>query len=103
MNGTGGLLLYRRASFRLTFYGPTGLYLDGRGNLYVADTLNMMIRRLQGNFVALDFKPPVRQFDKSTPMSQTIENDGNTPFDLTAFALDANIRAGRCHDDLQHG
>jgi sugar lactone lactonase YvrE len=89
VNGRGAYY-YSGAFLPITFYGPTGLYLDGSGNLYVADTLNMIVREFQGNFVALDFKTPVRQFDKSTPMSQTIENDGNAPLDLTAFALDAN-------------
>ena len=45
----------------------------------------MVVRELQGNFAVLYYKPPVRQFDKSTPMSQTVENDGNLALDLTAF------------------
>ena len=71
-------------------YGPTGLYLDGRGNLFVADTLSMVVREVQGNFASLYDKTAVRQFDKYKPMSQTVENDGNLPLDLTAMVAGTN-------------
>jgi sugar lactone lactonase YvrE len=74
----------------VSFYGPTGLYADGKGNLFVADTLNMVVREVQGNFVALTVATPVRQYDKSTPVSQSVENDGNAALDLTAITPDAN-------------
>jgi hypothetical protein len=70
-----------------TLYGPTGLYLDGSGDLYIADTLNMLVREVQGNFVALNFPAPVRQGSASSPQSQPVENDGNAPLDLTTIAV----------------
>ncbi len=43
-----------------SFTDRSGSYLDGSGNLYVADTLDMVVREIQGNFAALDFTTPVR-------------------------------------------
>jgi len=72
-------------------FGPSGLYLDGAGNLYVADSANMIVRELQGNIVALDFRTPsVRQYSQSTVKDQTVENDGNAPLDVTAITHDTN-------------
>ncbi len=73
-------------------YGPTGLYLDGLGNLYIADTVDMVVDELQGNFVALDFPspPPVLQGQSSSPISQTVENDGNATLDLTTIVPATN-------------
>lgn len=71
-------------------YGPTGLYLDGSGNLYIADTLDMVVREVQGNFVALDFPTPIRQGTTTSPISQTVENDGNASLDLTTIAPATN-------------
>jgi len=73
-----------------TFYGPTGLVLDGKGNLFVADTLSMLVREVEGNVAALGVATSVRQFDKSAAMSQTIENDGNAALDLTDLSPGAN-------------
>ena len=73
-----------------TLYGPTGLFLDGAGNLYIADTLDMVVRQVQGNFAALDFPTPVFQGQTSTTQAQTVENDGNAPLDLTTITAGAN-------------
>jgi sugar lactone lactonase YvrE len=71
-------------------YGPTGLYLDGTGDLYIADTLDMVVREVQGNFVALDFPTPIRQGSTTSPQSQTVENDGNASLDLTTIVPATN-------------
>lgn len=74
------------------FYGPMGLYLDGSGDLYVADYLNMVIREVQSNYVAVDdTMPPVRQGSTSGTTSQTVENDGNAPLLLTSLTVGANV------------
>ncbi len=89
--GAGVGNLYQGATVNAaTFYGPTGLVLDGKGNLFVADTLNMLVREIEGDVAALRVATPVRQFDKSAAMSQTIENDGNAALDLTAISPGAN-------------
>ncbi len=75
----------------ISLNGPTGLSLDGKGNLFIADTINMVVREVQGNVAALNYTAtPVRQGSKSAPQPQTVENDGNVAFDLTAIVPDAN-------------
>jgi hypothetical protein len=71
-------------------YGPVGLFLDGSGNLYVADTLDMVVREIQGNFVALQYTAPVRQGETSATEDQTVENDGNAALDLTTITAATN-------------
>jgi sugar lactone lactonase YvrE len=81
----------------VSLYGPIGLFLDGGGNLYVADSLNMIVQELQSNFAALDFfngpnntTISVRQGERSATQLQVIENDGNAAFDLTAISFGQN-------------
>ena len=69
-------------------YGPTGLFLDGKGDLYIADTLDMLIREVQGNFVAFDLITPVFQGQTSPTQSETVENDGNASLDLASIAVE---------------
>jgi sugar lactone lactonase YvrE len=69
-------------------YGPTGLYLDGKGDLYIADTLDMLIREVQGNFVAIDLPTPLFQGQTSPTQPQTVENGGNAPLDLASITVE---------------
>ena len=69
-------------------YGPTGLYLDGKGDLYVADTLDMLIREVQGNFVAVNLSTPIFQGQTSPTQSQAVENDGNASLDLASITVE---------------
>ena len=85
-----GTFYYGKAFNKVAFYGPTGLYLDGTGNLYIADTLDMVVREIKGNYAPLSFTIATRQGSKSSPKYQTVENDGNAAFDLTAITPDAN-------------
>ena len=71
-------------------YGPTGLYLDGKGDLYISDTLDMLVREVQGNFVAVDLTTPVFQGQTSPTQSQAVENDGNAPLDLASIMVENN-------------
>lgn len=79
----------------VNLYGPMGLYVDGSGNLYIADYYNMVIREVQSSYVAFDDSAiPVRQGSQSTPVLQTVENDGNAPLDLTALTAGTNTALG---------
>ena len=83
---------YNGAFHKVSINGPIGLFLDGSGNLYFADSLNMIVQEIQSNFVALDFTAtPIRQGEKSATQLQTVENDGNAPFDVTAINLGLNV------------
>ena len=88
-NGCGDF--YAGGQFQpVQLYGPVGLYLDGSGDLYVADTLDMVVREIQGNFAALDYTAPIRQGSTSATEDETVENDGNAALDLTAIVPTTN-------------
>ncbi len=77
---------------QLIIYGPIGMGIDGSGNIYVANYYNQDVQQIQSNLVVLDFRlTPVRQGEESSPIVQTIENDGNAPFDITAITLGTNV------------
>ncbi len=74
-----------------SIYVPQGIVLDGAGNVYFADHYDMLVDEIRSNKAALNFTgTPVRQGNQSAPLSQTVENDGNAPLDLTALTPDAN-------------
>ncbi len=88
-NGCGDF--YSGGQFEpVQLYGPVGLYLDDSGDLYVADTLNMVVREIQGNFAALDYTTPIRQGNTSVTQDEAVENDGNAALDLTAIVPTTN-------------
>jgi hypothetical protein len=69
--------------------GPYALFLDGPGNLYVADMFHQLIRMVASNAAALSYLP-IRVDRVSPPQPQTIENDGNAALNFTAFNLLSN-------------
>ncbi len=83
-----GNYYFNGAFYTQVLYGPTGLFLDGKGDLYISDTLDMLIREVQGNFVAVDLTTPVFQGQTSPTQSETVENDGNASLDLASIAVE---------------
>jgi hypothetical protein len=84
--------LYNGTLYPISIYAPTGLAIDGYGNLYVANYYNQIVQQIQSNFVVLDFRyTPTRQGELSKPIVQTVENDGNAPFDVTSIVVGQNV------------
>ena len=72
--------------------GPQGLLVDGKGDVFFANTLNMQVWEIESNVAALDFTAtPIRQGSVSAPQFQTVENDGNDVASPLAFT---SITAG---------
>jgi len=75
----------------VTLYAPIGLAIDSHGDVFVADSLDMLIREIQGNLAILDYEAtPVRQDSVSAPQDQIVENDGTAPLDTASLTHDAN-------------
>ena len=77
----------------VALYGPKGLYVDGKGNVFVADYYNMVVREVQSNYAAIDdYNPlnPTRQGTTFGPTLQVVENDGNAALDLTTLTAGTN-------------
>jgi sugar lactone lactonase YvrE len=86
---TGGINSDGIAATATTLDGPYALFLDGPGNLYVADMFHQLIRVVESNAAALSY--PVMRVDRvSAPQPQTLENDGNAALDFTAFTPVSN-------------
>jgi hypothetical protein len=71
-------------------YGPQGLFLDGLGNLYIADFFDHRIREIQSNLAIQTFTPAIRVDQTTPPQTQPIENDGNAPLTFATIAPDMN-------------
>ena len=74
-----------------TLYAPTGLAVDGTGNLYIADRLNMVVRELFANQSAIVFSS-TRQGSTSSAIRNYIENDGNAPLVVSTTFPGANAQ-----------
>ncbi|MFP5205320.1 MAG: Ig-like domain repeat protein [Acidobacteriota bacterium] len=89
-NGIGEYL-FNGKPVSIALYGPTGLYFDAQGDLFVADFFDMVVRELQSNAALADFSQnPVRQGYTSSTKLQPVENDGNAPLDLGTIVASTN-------------
>ena len=69
--------------------GPYALFLDGPGNVYIADMFHQVIRVLASNLATLGY-PVMRVGHISAPEAQTIEDDGNAALSFSAYNLVSN-------------
>ena len=70
-------------------YGPYGMALDGKGNLYIADVFHNRIREVSANAATLVF-PAIRVGRVSAPLPQKLENDGNANLNVSTIAAVSN-------------
>ena len=92
-NDVGVYLYDGGGPYPVSIYWPWGMTLDGQGNLYFADFLNLRVREIQGNVSPVDFtRNPVRQGYQSSPakIPAELENDGNAPLDVVSIVAGAN-------------
>jgi hypothetical protein len=105
-NGVGIYFYAGGGPFPVSIYWPWGMALDGQGNLYFADFLNLRVRQIQGNVSPVDFTHiPIRQGYQSLPaiIPVELENDGNAPLDLVSIApgINAVIQQSALDPSLQ--
>jgi sugar lactone lactonase YvrE len=77
-----------------SLYGPSALFMDAGGNLYVADMFHNRVRRISALTTALLY-PTMKVGKISPPQAVQLSNDGNAGLDLTQplftnAALDAS-------------
>ena len=71
-------------------YGPYGMFIDMKGDLFIADYFDHRIREVPSSLAILTFQTAIRQDQVSNPQSQGIENDGNAPLPLLSLTTDVN-------------
>jgi hypothetical protein len=81
----------------LNFYEPVGLAFDTQGDLFIADSLEMVVQEMQSNLSIVDLLPPpasnaIRIDQVSPPQPITVENIGNSPLTLTGITAAANAQ-----------
>jgi len=68
-----------------TYNYPTIVRLDGQGNLYIADTINNVIREINRNSPSYNFATTaVGSLSSDSPFIYALNNDGNAALTITA-------------------
>jgi hypothetical protein len=94
LNGTG-LSPKGDTDTPASVYGPVGIALDGKGNLFFADSLDMVVAEIQGNYQEINYtSTPVRQGSQSTAVTQNLDNDGNAALNLSSLTAGTNTALG---------
>ena len=67
-------------------YGPYGISINSRGDIVIADMFHNRIRTVQSGIVDLQYVP-MRVGRTSAPKTESLENVGNLPLNLTSYGL----------------
>jgi sugar lactone lactonase YvrE len=72
--------------YSVSLYGPIGMAMDGNGNIFFADTIDMQVKEIQSNHLLFDLTASgVRQGQRSAAVPAHVENDGNDLLTFTAL------------------
>lgn len=72
------------------FAGPTALTLDGRGNLFITDTGNSVIREINVETTTLDFGQVIVG-QTGGPVTVIVSNAGNANLNFTSVSVSSNF------------
>ena len=72
-------------------YGPYAMVLDGKGDLFLTDVFHNRIREISSTVVTLDF-PTIRINRVSSTRDETLENDGNAAWQISALTPGSNTQ-----------
>ncbi|HLH03258.1 MAG TPA: choice-of-anchor D domain-containing protein [Bryobacteraceae bacterium] len=89
-NGASGYIGDNMLATSTTLNGPQGLVLDTAGNLYVADSVNSIVRRIVA-LGSLSFPNTLVQ-EISQSQTVTLANIGNQPLTFSSLNVNANFQ-----------
>ena len=70
-----------------SLYGPYAIYIDGSGNLFIADRFHMRIREVTADLLAFTYGQ-IRVDTTSSPQVAWLLNEGNANLDVTKYVYD---------------
>ena len=76
-----------------SMHGPSALYFDQTGNLYIADLFDNHIREISGTTLTLSY-PTIKVSKFSDPQVETVQNAGNAALDLQSQIFDQSALDG---------
>ncbi|MGH9718074.1 MAG: hypothetical protein ACRD4R_15290 [Candidatus Acidiferrales bacterium] len=92
--GTAGLSGNSGPATNAQLNGPSGMLLDKDGNLYIADTLNAVVRKIDlFDAPSLSF-PATQEAAASAPQNVIVMNAGSAPLDISQIAVPTNFSVG---------
>ena len=79
---------------KASMHGPEGVVVDSAGNLYIVDSVDNLVRKVNVSLAALNFvsTTPIGSIDTTDgPQTVSVSNIGNAPLTFTAATYPANF------------